>query len=74
MSTPASIRADLPSDLVYLHHPSARHDLPSPLALHPASWVYSPVFVDNYYITGAHSSNSLNEDNYDVYRTTTIRA
>jgi len=68
MCTPStSIRADLSLDPIYLHHPSVRHNLQSPLALQPASTARSPVLVDNHYITGVHTSKSPNDNSYDIY-------
>jgi len=37
----------LETDLIYLHHPSPRLDLQSPLALTPMSPAHSPVLVEN---------------------------
>jgi hypothetical protein len=64
---PASVRADLFSYPIYLHHPSAQHDLQSPLAIQTASPATNPILVDNYYIIGVHSSNFPKGITYDVF-------
>ncbi len=65
--TPTSSRADLSSDPIYLHHPSAREDLQSPLALQHASPTHAPVYIDNYYINGIRSSTATNDNSFDIY-------
>ena len=60
-------RGDLHIDPIYLHYPSARNDIQSPLALTLASPSHAPVLIDNYYITGLYSSNSSTTNNYDIY-------
>ncbi len=51
---------------IYYHHPSARLDLQSPLALNPISPAHSPVLIDNYYITGTHSGHDPNTSSYKL--------
>ena len=63
----AATRGDIHTDPIYLHHPLARNDLKSPLALTPASPSHTPVLIDNYYITIVHSSISSTANNYDIY-------
>jgi hypothetical protein len=63
----AASRGDLHSDPIYIHHPSARSDLQSPLALTPASPSHAPILIDNYYITGVHSTNSSASINFYIY-------
>jgi hypothetical protein len=48
----AGRRGELDIDGMYLHHPSRRLDLLSPLALAPLSQNHSPELIDNMYLTG----------------------
>jgi hypothetical protein len=54
----AGCRGDLDNDCIYLHHPSRRLDLQSPLALAPLSQNHSPELIDNLYLTGVYSTDS----------------
>ncbi len=54
-------------DPIYIQHPSARHDLQSLLTLAPASPAHTPVSIENYCVTGVHSSTSSATCNYDIY-------
>ena len=52
------------SDLIYHHHPSVRLDIQNPLSLQPTTPTHSPALIENYYTTGIHSTNILNETIY----------
>jgi len=47
----AGRRSELDHDCLYLHHPSHRLDLQSPMALTPISQNHSPELIDNLYLT-----------------------
>ncbi len=64
---PTHDRNDLSEDPIYFNHPLAREDLQHPLLLHPAASGLQPVAIENYYITGISSSNTQNENSFDVY-------
>ena len=49
---------ELDNDCIYLHHPSRRLDLQSPLALTPLTQHHSPELIDNLYLTGVYSTDS----------------
>ena len=57
---PHHIRADITADPIYFHHTSARDDLQHRLLLRLAAQGLNSVIIDNYYITGVHSSNTQN--------------
>ena len=42
---------------MYLHHPSRRLNLQSPLALTPISPNHSPKLIDNLYLNGVYSND-----------------
>ena len=54
----AGSRGELDNDCIYLHHPSRRLDLESPLALAPLTHNHSPELIDNLYLTGVYSTDS----------------
>ena len=54
-------------DPIYLHHPSPRQDLYSPLALTPLSPAHSPVLIENHYLTGVHSAEDPNVSFYTIF-------
>jgi hypothetical protein len=66
---PAAVDRDnvLEADPIYLHHPSPRQDLPSPLALTPMSPAHSPVLIGNQYLTGVHSAKDPNISTCTVF-------
>ena len=55
------------ADPIYLHHPSPRQDLQSPLALTPLSPAHSPVLIENQYLTGVHSAKDPNVSTYTIF-------
>ena len=57
----------LESDPIYLHHPSPRQDLQSPLALTPLSPAQSPVLIENQCLTGVHSAKDTNVITYTIF-------
>jgi len=58
---------ELDNDCLYLHHPSRRLDLKSPLAPAPLSPNHSPELIDNMYLTGVYSTNSATTSVFLVY-------
>ena len=53
---------------IYHLHPSAKLDLlQSPLVLQPASPNHNPALIENYNITGVHSTNPQSEHNFYIY-------
>jgi hypothetical protein len=60
-------RADLSADPIYSNHPSARKDLHHPLLLRLATQGLNSVVIENYYVTGVHSSNAQNDANFYIY-------
>ena len=50
-------RGELDNECLYIHHPSRRLDLQSPLALHPLSSNHTPELIDNIYLTGVYSND-----------------
>ena len=60
-------RADLSTDPIYFNHPSAREDLQHPLLLHPAAPGLNSVVIENYYVTGVHSNNTLSNTSFYIY-------
>jgi hypothetical protein len=57
----------LEADPIYLHHPSPRQDLQSPLALTPLSPAHSPVLLENQYLTGVPSAKDPNVSTYTIF-------
>jgi len=62
MSTRQSV-----SDCLYIHHPSRRLDLQSPLALRPISPAHSSDLIDNTYLTGVNSTNSATTSAFTIH-------
>ena len=60
-------RADISADPIYFNHPSAREDLQHPLLLRPAAQGLNSVVIENYYVTGVHSTNSQNHASFYIY-------
>jgi hypothetical protein len=60
-------RDEIDNDCLYIHHPSRRLDLQSPLALRPISPAHSPDLVDNAYLTGVHSADSATTSAFTVH-------
>jgi len=54
-------------DPIYMHHPSPRQDLQSPLALTPLSPAHSSFLIENQYLTGVHSAKDLNVSTYTIF-------
>jgi len=54
----AGRKGELDNNCLYLHHPSRRLELQSPLALASLSPNHSPELIDNLYLTGVYSTNS----------------
>jgi len=52
-------RGEMDNDCLYIHHPSRRLELQSPLALRPILADHSPDLIDNLYLTGVHSTDSV---------------
>jgi len=50
-----------------MHHPSRRLDLQSPLALTPISQNHSPKLIDNLYLTGVYSNDSVSTSAFLFY-------
>ena len=55
------------TDPIYLHHPSPRQYLQSPLALTPLSPAHSPVLIENQYFTGFHSAKDPNASTHTIF-------
>jgi len=55
----AGQRGELDNDCLYIHHPSRRIDLESPLALRSISPNHSPELIDSLYLTGVRSTDSM---------------
>ena len=64
---PKHDRADLSVDPIYSNHPSDREGLQHPLLLHTASQGLNSVVIENYYVTGVHSSNTHNDASFSVF-------
>ncbi len=60
-------RGESDNDCLYLHHPSRRLDLQSPLALTPISPNHSPELIDNVYLTCVYSTDSATPRTFLVY-------
>jgi hypothetical protein len=58
---------ELDKDCLYLHHPSRRLDLQSPVALVPLSPSHSPELIDNVYLTCVYSTYSTTTSAFRVY-------
>ena len=52
---------------MYIHHPSRRLDLQSPLALNPISPSHTPELIDNLYLTGVYSNDSTTTSAFLIY-------
>ena len=57
----------LEADPIYLHHPSPRQDLQSPLAFNPLSPAHSPVLLEDQYLTGVHSAKDPIVSTYTIF-------
>jgi hypothetical protein len=57
----------LDNDCLYLHHPSQRLDLQSPLALAPISPIPTPELIDNLYLTGVNLDDSATTSAFLFY-------
>jgi hypothetical protein len=66
---PTAVDCDnvLEADPIYMHHPSPRQYLQSPLALTPLSPAHSPVLIENQYLTGVHSAKDPNVSTYTIF-------
>jgi hypothetical protein len=60
-------RGELDNDYLYIHHPSRRLDLQSPLALRPISLNHLPELVDNLCLTGVHSTDSMTTNAFMIH-------
>ena len=60
-------RGELDNDCIYIHHPSRRLDLQSPLALRPISADHSPDLIDNLYLAGVHSTDSATTSAFMIH-------
>jgi hypothetical protein len=60
-------RGEIDNDCLYIHHPSRRLDLQSPLALQPISPSHSPDLINNSYLTGVHSTDSPTTSAFTVH-------
>ena len=60
-------RGELYNDCFYLHHPSRRLDLQSPLALNPITQNHTPQLIDNLYLTGVYSNDSATTNAFIFY-------
>ncbi len=60
-------RGELDNDCLYLHHPSRRLDLKSPLTLTPISPIHIPELIDNLYLTGVYSNDSSTTNAFLFY-------
>jgi len=60
-------RGEIDNYYLYVHHPSRRLDLQSPLALRPISPDHSPYLVDNLYLTGVHSTDSATTSAFTIH-------
>jgi len=60
-------RGKIDNDCLYIHHPSRRLDLQSPLALRPISPAISPDLIDNAYLTGVNSTDSATTNAFTIH-------
>ena len=60
-------RGEIDNDCLYIHHPLRRLDLLSPLALRPISHAHSPDLIDNMYLTGVHSTDSVTTSDFTIH-------
>jgi len=60
-------KGELDNDCLYLHHPSQRLDLQSPLALAPISPIPTPELIDNLYLTGVNLDDSATTSAFLFY-------
>ena len=60
-------RGKLDNDCLYIHHPSRRLDLQSPLALTPFSANHTPELIDNLYLTGVYSNDTATTSAFLIY-------
>jgi hypothetical protein len=60
-------RAELDNDCLYIHHPSQRLDLQSPLALRPISANHSTELIDNLYLIGVYSTDSATNNAFMIH-------
>jgi hypothetical protein len=60
-------RGEIDSECLYIHHPSRRLDLQSPLALRPISHAHSPDLTDNAYLTGVHLTDSATTSFFKIH-------
>ena len=63
----AGRRGESDNECMYLHHPSRRLDLQSPLALTPISPNHTPELIDNHCLTGVHSTDSATTSAFLFY-------
>jgi hypothetical protein len=60
-------RGELDNDCMYIHHPTRRLDLQSPLALAPISPSHTPKLIDNLCLTGVYLNDSATTSAFLIY-------